>query len=155
MNNKINIRTASEKDYQFIYELSPRLAEVANLAWHSDEVIQTMQDGYINTVLNDTSVPFTLLIAEDNETPLGFINVKEHKDEISEEMCAMVTLLAVSPIGQGKGIGKLLMQAAEQWTKQQGYRLLHLEVFANNDNAQGFYNNLGFKPEMITMVKAL
>jgi ribosomal protein S18 acetylase RimI-like enzyme len=47
------------------------------------------------------------------------------------------------------------MQAAEQWTKQQGYRLLHLEVFANNDNAQGFYNNLGFKPEMITMVKAL
>jgi ribosomal protein S18 acetylase RimI-like enzyme len=155
MNNKINIRTASENDYQFIYELSPRLAEVANLAWHSDEVIQTMQDGYINAVLNDTSVPFTLLIAEDNETPLGFIHVKAHKDEISEEMCAMVTLLAVSPTGQGKGIGKLLMQAAEQWTKQQGYRLLHLEVFANNDNAQGFYNNLGFKPEMMTMVKAL
>ncbi len=155
MNNKINIRTASEKDYQFIYELSPRLAEVANLAWHSEEVIQTMQDGYINAVLNDTSVPFTLLIAEYSETSLSFIHVKAHKDEISEEMCAMVTLLAVSPSGQGKGIGKLLMQAAEQWTKQQGYRLLHLEVFANNDNAQGFYNNLGFKPEMMTMVKAL
>lgn len=155
MNNKINIRTASENDYQFIYELSPRLAEVAKLAWHSEEVVQIMQDGYINAVLNDTSVPFTLLIAEDNETSLGFIHVKAHKDEISEEMCAMVTLLAVSPIGQGKGIGKLLMQAAERWTKQQGYRLLHLEVFANNDNGQGFYRNLGFQSEMLTMVKQL
>ena len=119
------------------------------------DVIQTMQNDYIGAMLADTSVPFTLLIAEYSETSLGFIHVKAHKDEISEEMCAMVTLLAVSPSGQGKGIGKLLMQAAEQWTKQQGYRLLHLEVFANNDNAQGFYNNLGFKPEMMTMVKAL
>ncbi len=155
MNNKINIRTASENDYQFIYELSPRLAEVANLAWHSEEVIQTMQDGYINAVLNDTSVPFTLLIAEDNETSLGFIHVKEHNDEISNEACAMVTLLAVSLVAQGRGVGKLLMQAAERWTKQQGYRLLHLEVFANNDNGQGFYRNLGFQSEMLTMVKQL
>jgi hypothetical protein len=27
--------------------------------------------------------------------------------------------------------------------------------FANNTNAQSFYQNLGFQPEMITMVKAL
>lgn len=155
MTSGIKIRNALIDDHDFIFALSPRLAEVAKLTWHSDDVIQTMQNDYIGAMLADTSVPFTLLIAEDNETSLGFIHVKAHKDEISEEMCAMVTLLAVSPTGQGKGIGKLLMQAAEQWTKQQGYRLLHLEVFANNDNAQGFYNNLGFKPEMMTMVKTL
>ena len=155
MTSGIKIRNALRGDHDFIFALSPHLAEVAKLAWHSDDVIQTMQNDYIGAMLADTSVPFTLLIAEDNETSLGFIHVKAHKDEISEEMCAMVTLLAVSPTGQGKGIGKLLMQAAEQWAKQQGYRLLHLEVFANNDNAQGFYNNLGFKPEMMTMVKTL
>ena len=155
MTSGIKIRNALRSDHDFIFALSPRLAEVAKLAWHSDDVIQTMQNDYIGAMLADTSVPFTLLIAEDNETSLGFIHVKAHKDEISEEMCAMVTLLAISPTGQGKGIGKLLMQAAEHWTKQQGYRLLHLEVFANNSKAQGFYNNLGFKPEMMTMVKQL
>ena len=152
---EITIRNALKDDHHFIFSLSPRLAEVANLAWHSEEVIQTMQDDYIGAMLADSSVPFALLVAEDNTSPLGFIHVKEHNDEISNEACAMVTLLAVSPVAQGRGVGKLLMQAAERWTKQQGYRLLHLEVFANNDNGQGFYRNLGFQSEMLTMVKQL
>jgi GNAT superfamily N-acetyltransferase len=155
MTSKIKIRKATKNDHDFIFELSPRLAEVANLAWHDRDVVQQMQDDYIDAMLIDTSLPFTLLIAEGNATSLGFIHVKEHKDEISAEICAMVTLLAVSPIAQGKGVGQLLMQAAEGWAKQQSYRLLHLEVFANNDSAAGFYRNLGFSPEMMTMVKPL
>jgi ribosomal protein S18 acetylase RimI-like enzyme len=155
MTSEIKIRTATKEDHGYIFELSPRLAEVANLAWHDRDVVQQMQDDYIDAMLIDTSLPFTLLIAEDNATSLGFAHVKEHKDDISGEDCAMITLLAVSPIAQGKGVGLQLMQAAEHWAKQQGYRLLHLEVFANNDNAQEFYQKLEFKPEMITMVKTL
>lgn len=155
MNNNIKVRNAMTEDHSFILTLSPRLSEVAKLAWHSDDVVQTMQDDYIDAMVSETSVPHVLLIAEENEVPLGFIHVKEHIDEISNEVCAMVTLLAILPIAQGKGVGQLLMQAAEVWVKQQGYRLLHLEVFAKNTNAQGFYQHLGFQAEMITMVKPL
>ncbi|WP_085297640.1 GNAT family N-acetyltransferase [Cognaticolwellia mytili] len=155
MASNIVVRMAIKNDHQFILALSPRLAEVAMLAWHTDDVIQTMQDNYIGEMLAKTSVPHTLLIAEEHKVPLGFIHVKEHIDEISNEACAMVTLLAISPAAQGKGTGQVLMQAAESWAKKQNYRLLHLEVFANNDNAQGFYQHLGFQPEMMTMVKPL
>ena len=95
------------------------------------------------------------LIAEKNQQPLGFIHACAHQDSISGEDCGTVPLLAVSPAAQGMGVGKLLMKAAEDWAKQQGYRLLHLEVFANNDKAQGFYQNLGFKAELVHMIKAL
>lgn len=96
--------------------------------------------------------PKKFLIAEQTDEfnevhtaePLGYIHVCERKDDISNEKCATVTLLAVSEIARGKGIGKLLLQAAEGWAQRQGYRLLHLEVFANNSNAQGFYKSLGF-----------
>jgi ribosomal protein S18 acetylase RimI-like enzyme len=47
------------------------------------------------------------------------------------------------------------MKATEKWAKAQGYRLIHLEVFANNDKAQGFYQSIGFKPETLHMVKTL
>jgi ribosomal protein S18 acetylase RimI-like enzyme len=47
------------------------------------------------------------------------------------------------------------MNAAEEWAKAQGYRLMHLEVFANNNKAQKFYQNNGFNPETLHMVKPL
>jgi ribosomal protein S18 acetylase RimI-like enzyme len=47
------------------------------------------------------------------------------------------------------------MTAAEKWARAQDYRLLHLEVFANNDKAQSFYQRIGFNKETLHMVKTL
>lgn len=155
MTNNITIRNALETDRAFIFELSPRLAQVAGLTWHTDSVVQKMQDDYITEMLDQTSVPQLTLIAENNGNSLGFIHACEHKDGISGEACGTVTLLAVSSAAQGMGAGKLLVKAAEVWAKEQGYRLLHLEVFANNDNGRGFYQNLGFETETLHMIKPL
>jgi ribosomal protein S18 acetylase RimI-like enzyme len=155
MTNTISIRDAIAADHAFIFELSPRLAEVAKLPWHSDNVMRKMQDDYIAEMLAQTSIPRITLIAEKGGESIGFIHACSHKDEISGEACGTVPLLAVSPSAQGMGIGQLLMNAAEVWAKEQGYRLLHLEVFANNDNARGFYQKLGFQAETLHMIKAL
>ncbi len=155
MTNHMTIRNAVETDRDFIFELSPRLAEVASLTWHADSVVQKMQDDYITKMLEETSAPHTTLIAEKDGVSLGFIHARARKDEISGEACGTVPLLAVSPTAQGMGVGKLLMKAAEVWAKEQGYRLLHLEVFANNDKAHGFYKNLGFEAETLHMIKPI
>lgn len=155
MTAEITIRDAQHRDYGFIFKLSPDLAKVADLTWHSDDTVSKMQDDYIAQMLNQTSVPHITLIAEKSSKSLGFIYVCEHKDSISNETCGTVPLLAVTKQAQGMGVGKLLMKAAENWSKHQGYRLLHLEVFANNDKAKGFYKNLGFEPETLHMVKPL
>ena len=155
MSDDIIIAKAQDSDRGFIFALAPRLAEVAKLSWHSEETVQKMQDDYMTEMLSKRSAQQILLIAKKSDLPLGFIHACEHKDEISAEVCGTITLLAVSPSAQGLGIGKRLMTAAENWAKAQGYRLLHFEVFANNDKAYGFYQNLGFKAETLHMIKSL
>lgn len=155
MKNSVVIREAQRSDNLFIFEMSPYLAEVAQLEWHSDDAIKQMQDNYIAEMLAETSIPNTTLIAEINNVPLGFIHVRTRNDDISGEVCGTIPLLAVSPKSQGLGIGKSLMASAEEWAKSFGCRLIHLEVFANNSKANNFYQNLGFKPEMLHMIKTL
>jgi len=155
MENLVVIREAQESDYPFIFELSPFLAEVAQLEWHSDDTMQKMQDDYISEMLVETVQPSTTLIAETNKIPLGFIHVRTRKDSISGETCGTIPLLAVSPKSQGLGVGKLLIEHGEKWAKNLGCRLLHLEVFANNKKADSFYQNIGFKPETVHMIKPI
>jgi len=155
MENKVVIRKAHKSDQPFIFELSPYLSEVAQLVWHTDDVMKKMQDDYIAEMLAETSQPTATFIAEVNNIALGFVHVRTHKDSISGETCGTIPLLAVSPKSQGLGVGKLLVGSAEQWAKDLGCRLLHLEVFANNKRAQGFYQNIGFKPETTHMIKSI
>jgi GNAT superfamily N-acetyltransferase len=155
MENSVKIREAQESDHPFVFELSPLLAEVAQLEWHTYDAIQKMQDDYISEMLAETSQPNATFIAENNNIPIGFIHVRTHKDGISGEICGTIPLLAVSPKSQGFGVGKLLIEHSEKWAKNLGCRLLHLEVFANNTNANSFYQNIGFKAETVHMIKTI
>jgi GNAT superfamily N-acetyltransferase len=155
MENSVVIREAQKSDYSFIFQLSPNLAEVAQLDWHNDDVIQNMQDDDISEMLAETSKPNITLIAEINNVSLGFIHVRTHEDSISGETCGTIPLLAVSPKSQGLGLGTLLIEHGERWAKHLGCRLLHLEVFANNKKADNFYQNIGFKPETVHMIKPI
>lgn len=152
---EIIVRQALASDHAFILSLSPTLAEVAKLTWHNDSVVQKMQDDYILSMLNQKDKPHTTLIAEENSKPIGFIHACSREDEISGETCGTIPLLAISKEAQGKGVGKTLIEHVENWSKKQGFRLLHLEVFANNENAYNFYQKLAFKPEVLHMVKTL
>ena len=155
MDNNLTIRAAIDTDREFIFGLSPCLAEVAGLPWHSDKAVQKMHDDYFAEVFANSSPLQATFIAEKGNEPLGFIHTSSHKDDVSGEACGTVPLLGVCPSAQGLGVGKALITAAEQWAKKQGYRLLHLEVFAHNDKAQGFYQNLGFEAEILHMIKEI
>ena len=47
------------------------------------------------------------------------------------------------------------MAAAEDWARGRGYRLLSLDVFADNKRAVEFYERRGFRCETFRMVKPL
>jgi len=153
--NAITIRIARDTDLPFIYSLSPVLAAGAKLDWHDRGAVQDFQDSYIAEMMAETSLRNITLIAEKEGLVTGFIHARESTDDISGEECGTVPLLAVKENAQGAGVGRLLIEAAEDWSKTHGFRLLHLEVFSTNDQARGFYQNLGFKPDTINMIKAL
>ncbi|MCK0071148.1 GNAT family N-acetyltransferase [Kordiimonas laminariae] len=152
---KITLRTAEESDYPFITSLSPILAQEARFGWHKAETIQKFQDEYIEEMLDEAEEPHITLIADRVGIPLGFVHARETSDELSGEKRCTVPLLAVKEDAQGSGAGKALMKAVEVWAQKQGYRLVHLEVFSTNKQAQGFYRGAGYQEETIHMIKAL
>ncbi len=55
-----------------------------------------------------------------------------------------VYYLAVTPAQQGRGLGRRLMQACEQWVRDRGVPKLQLMVRADNAPAAAFYQRLGY-----------
>lgn len=56
-----------------------------------------------------------------------------------------VYYLAVSPDRQSGGLGRTMMDAAEQWLRRRGVWKMQVLVRADNANVAGFYEHLGYK----------
>ncbi len=63
--------------------------------------------------------------------PLGYACIVEH----GAATVAWVTDLVVAPEQRRRGIGSLLLQAAEDWARQRGCRMIIFEVQAKNQPA--------------------
>jgi len=64
--------------------------------------------------------------------------------------------VAVAADQRGTGLGRALVDAAEQWLAAQGARVIRLMVRADNDVVTGFYEALGYEDgQMIVMGKRL
>jgi ribosomal protein S18 acetylase RimI-like enzyme len=57
----------------------------------------------------------------------------------------MVYYVAVDPVHQGKGYGKQVMRAAEEWLKVQGVWKLNLLVRTENEAVRNFYYSIGYE----------
>lgn len=66
------------------------------------------------------------------------IDQEAHEDE------AYIDTVCVAPEARGKGIGTLLLQFAEELTKQRGYTKLSLNVETQKEDARRLYERLGF-----------
>lgn len=68
----------------------------------------------------------------------------------------VVYYLAVDPDHQKKGLGRMMMQGAENWLKARGVWKLNLMIRAENDMVRSFYEALGYQPEeRIVMARRL
>ena len=65
----------------------------------------------------------------------GFIHLETQADYFSGEKHGYISDLAVSKSFEGRGVGRILLEAAEAWARVNGYRLLTLYVFSGNTRA--------------------
>jgi ribosomal protein S18 acetylase RimI-like enzyme len=61
-----------------------------------------------------------------------------------------VYYLAAHPDWQRRGIGRMLMAAAEDWLRDQGAPKIQLMVRSDNDVARGFDEALGYEIQSVT-----
>ena len=68
---------------------------------------------------------------------------------------ALVTDIVVTRNARGNGLGKALLDAAEQVARKSHARWLRISVLARNQPAYRLYESHGFKPLYIDLEKAL
>jgi ribosomal protein S18 acetylase RimI-like enzyme len=83
----------------------------------------------------------TLITVQEGKALCGFI---AFYDNDYEHKAAFLTMLAVDPASQGKGIGQLLLTCSIDRLKYLGFRKYYLEVLRTNEKSIHLYQRNGF-----------
>ena len=84
-------------------------------------------------------------VAELNGMVVGFVACDSHWHNLFHEKMGEIHELVVREEYKGRGIGKKLMERAEQYLKSKGHNKIGLWVGENNARAIKFYEALGYK----------
>jgi GNAT superfamily N-acetyltransferase len=152
----IHIRPASLADKEFIISLLPRLIEFGPPSWRNRAQMIEVDTRILIDKLTNQPAGTAIFIARDSKNvPLGFIHLQPGSDYYNSEKHGHISDIIVAPEGEGKGIGTLLIEKAEEWARSQGYQWLTLSVFAQNLRAKVVDERLGYGQDIIKYVKEL
>jgi GNAT superfamily N-acetyltransferase len=152
----VSIRPAEERDREFILSLSQRFAQVPLPEWRSHAEVAEGTRRWLEHAFAGEEAGTLLMLAERPAGErLGFIYLHEQEDFFTGERHPHVSEIAVVPEVVGRGVGALLMRAAEHWARHNGYSRVTLNVFHANRRARTLYEHLGYAPESVKYVKSL
>ena len=85
-----------------------------------------------------------ILVAECEARPVGLVHlyVRPALDKPPE---VMVQAIVIDAAHRSKGIGKILMSAAESWASERGYNSVALYSNLSRSGAHSFYETLGYQ----------
>lgn len=92
----------------------------------------------------EQAVNADVFIAEAEGRVVGRIFVREHLT-LGTEPFAEVHDLVVGKDYRNRGIGRLLIEAVKDWTRQKGIDMLRLRTNVNRNEANVFYPRIGFR----------
>ena len=79
-------------------------------------------------------------VAEESEGIAGFLIAERQAQKV-----AHIVTIDVVDRWRRRGVGRLLMDAAELWAREQKLLLVYLETAVNNTAAQAFYGARGYR----------
>jgi GNAT superfamily N-acetyltransferase len=96
-----------------------------------------------------------LFVAREDERLIGFaLYVMQHHLHHADQYVAHCTMIGVRPEFRNKGIGRSLIQFAEEWLRNYGITHMvhhHRLIY----NVTPLFESMGFKPEELGYVKEL
>ncbi|AZR81331.1 GNAT family N-acetyltransferase [Thiomicrospira sp. S5] len=93
------------------------------------------------------------LVAESNNHVIGICSAQWVYSTSEGAKSAWIEDLIVHPTHQGKGIGKLLLNAILDWCEQQGCTRAQLVYDKDNTNAIAFYEKAGWQMTNLGVLK--
>ena len=151
----MNIRPATVADLAAVLALVPRLAATGSPPGRDAKQIEASDTESVTRALRQPAADEVLLVAEDGGQLLGLIHVKTVVDYFSQQPIAHVSDVVVAASAEGRGMGKALMHAAEDWARGRGYAMVQLHVLVDNARARSMYERLGYSAEWLKYIKRL
>jgi ribosomal protein S18 acetylase RimI-like enzyme len=152
------VRTARADDAgdsAFLRSMAPRL-EAEMPAWIPKGALATAVERSVLGALRAQREGEAILVAEDaHGLRLGFVYVVTSRENLAREPRCYVSELAVAAEAEGRGVGRALLAAAEQWARERGLQAMSLEVFCTNERARAIYERLGYEPSALQLRKRL
>jgi len=106
--------------------------------WQRCELTRPWNDPVADIALARRGPNSTILIGRDGETIIASAMVGH------EGHRGWVYYVAVDPGHRGKGFGRAMMNAAEDWLRNAGIAKLQLLVRSENTEVQAFYESIGY-----------
>lgn len=151
----MRVRVAIEDDAPAILALTERLADFPLPPGRTAREIAMADHPILQEQLQNPRDDVLFLVAEDDGVVLGTAFANTRRDYFTQVELAYVEVLAVAERVAGKGIGRALMEAVEEWARRRGYRRIELSVFVPNTRARGLYEHLGYREEILRCIKQI
>lgn len=153
----IGVRPAAPADAPFITGLASRLAEVSQLPWLPRQAIDSFAATGCQQAAAAIGEPGHAIFIACGSTDerLGFVHAHLDQSAFTREIVGYLSVLVVAADAAGTGVGRRLMTAAEDWARQQGCRLMTLEVFGGNTAARAIYAHLGYQEQTLKLAREL
>ena len=152
----IHIRQFISLDKEFIESLIPRFSEFDLPVWRQRNEIDDTNSASLKKAMEEPEPDSAIFIAEDETgNRAGFIHLQDQIDYFNSERGGYISDLAVTMSFEGRGVGGMLINKAEEWALKNNCRMLSLYVFSNNTKARRVYEKLGFQEEVSKYVKPL
>lgn len=85
-----------------------------------------------------------LFVAKESGIVCGWVQVCKERETLLSDARAEITALVVDESVRGKGIGRALVNAAEDWALSQGLKLMRLRTNVQREDAHQFYRRVGY-----------
>jgi GNAT superfamily N-acetyltransferase len=149
----VTVREATPGDAAFVLSLVPRFVEHGAADGHPPEVVIEGTSRVLREALEQPRDGDVVLVAEADGEPAGFLYAVTERDFFTREEYLHVSEIAVAR--SGAAVGTRLMEAAEAWARERGYRIVTLNVVEENVPAQRFYLRRGYVPGHRHFVKRI
>lgn len=160
MADKFRIDPARESDWDWIAQGQAEIVWVRLGPEGQQEVSrQAVEESValqLGRMRKDEGFPSKAFVARANDgSPAGFVLVaKTHNDATGQLEASLLSQYVAEPY-RGQGLGHRLMEAAEDWARQQGLPQISLSVGVLNTLGQKLYESLGYQVETLRMSKKL
>jgi len=149
---ELSIRPAAPGDSPALMALSERLA-IGVAPWRDPVRVAAAARGWVGSSLAAAGRRGrAVLVARCGDQIAGLVSLAE-RSHFTGQTDAYIGELVVDAHMEGRGVGRALLAAAEDWAAGRGLAYIRLETGAGNDRARHFYECAGYKEEDIRLTK--